>query len=181
MFLLNGKKIHDRGFEAGEYRCPPGWIALATPEERAAVGITEVPDPIWPDQRFYTAVENADGSLTVTAKPLAGIKQAKISELKQAREAAAQADVTVAGKVFPADKDYQFLVSSMAARAARGKPLPGELRGVDGTPVALTAALLGQIEDAIVAQVEASWGRFWTRVDAVKAAADVAGVEAVTW
>jgi len=32
---------------------PANWLRLATPEERAAIGITEVPDPAPYDQRFY--------------------------------------------------------------------------------------------------------------------------------
>jgi hypothetical protein len=32
---------------------PANWLRLASPEERAAIGITEVPDPAPYDQRFY--------------------------------------------------------------------------------------------------------------------------------
>ncbi len=32
---------------------PANWLRLATVEDRAAIGITEVPDPIPVDQRFY--------------------------------------------------------------------------------------------------------------------------------
>jgi hypothetical protein len=91
MFLLNGKKIQDRGFEAGEYRYPPGWIALASPEERAAIGITEVPDPIRPDSRYFDAVENEDGSLTVTPKPAEKVIAYLQSLVQNHLDAAAQA------------------------------------------------------------------------------------------
>ena len=37
---------------------PANWIRLASPEERAAIGIVEVPDPEWYDQRFYWGVDN---------------------------------------------------------------------------------------------------------------------------
>jgi hypothetical protein len=37
---------------------PSNWLYLASPEERAAIGITEEPDPPTYDQRFYWGVGN---------------------------------------------------------------------------------------------------------------------------
>jgi hypothetical protein len=56
MFILNGKPLAlDRAFTTEDGRqFPANWLRLATPEERAAVGITEEPDPVVNyDQRFY--------------------------------------------------------------------------------------------------------------------------------
>jgi len=55
MFLLNGKPISpDVAFTTPDgTQFPANWLRLATPEERAAIGITEVPDPAPYDQRFY--------------------------------------------------------------------------------------------------------------------------------
>ena len=56
MFVLNGNRLPlDVSFEAGDTMFPANWLRLASPEERAAIGITEVPDPPSPyyDQRFY--------------------------------------------------------------------------------------------------------------------------------
>ena len=55
MFLLNGKPISpDVAFTTPDgTQYPANWLRLATPEERAAIGITEVPDPAPYDQRFY--------------------------------------------------------------------------------------------------------------------------------
>ena len=56
MFVLNGNRLPlDVAFEAGDTMFPANWLRLASPEERAAIGITEVPDPPSPyyDQRFY--------------------------------------------------------------------------------------------------------------------------------
>lgn len=55
MFLLNGKPISpDVAFTTPDgTQYPNNWLRLATPEERAAIGITEVPDPASYDQRFY--------------------------------------------------------------------------------------------------------------------------------
>jgi hypothetical protein len=55
MFLLNGKPISlDAAFTTEDgTQYPANWLRLATVEDREAIGITEVPDPIPVDQRFY--------------------------------------------------------------------------------------------------------------------------------
>ena len=55
MFLLDGKPLSPdvafTGSDGTQY--PANWLRLASPEERAAIGITEVLDPAYYDQRFY--------------------------------------------------------------------------------------------------------------------------------
>lgn len=56
MFILNGKPLAlDCAFKTEDgTQFPANWLRLASPEEREAVGITEVPDPVTAyDQRFY--------------------------------------------------------------------------------------------------------------------------------
>ena len=56
MFILNGKPLaSDVAFTDPEtgIQYPANWLRLSTPEERKAIGITEVPDPPYYDQRFY--------------------------------------------------------------------------------------------------------------------------------
>ena len=54
MFILDGKPLApDVAFTHAGIQYPANWLRLASPEERAAVGITEVPDPAPYDQRFY--------------------------------------------------------------------------------------------------------------------------------
>ena len=54
MFQLNGNPISlDTGFTLDGTSYPANWIRLASPAERAAIGITEVADPIRADDRFY--------------------------------------------------------------------------------------------------------------------------------
>lgn len=64
MFLLNGKPLAlDVAFTDAEgIQRPANWLRLATVEERAAIGITEVADPAPYDQRFYWGYD-ADGEL----------------------------------------------------------------------------------------------------------------------
>ena len=60
MFLLNGVTLPtDAGFidPATGIQYPANWLRLASPEDRAAIGITEAPDPAWYDQRFYWSPE----------------------------------------------------------------------------------------------------------------------------
>lgn len=57
MFMLNGKPLPvDVPFECNEISYPANWIRLASAEERAAIGITEVADPENYDDRFYWGV-----------------------------------------------------------------------------------------------------------------------------
>ncbi len=60
MFLLNGSPISlDSPFTTPEgTQYPSNWIRLASPEERIAIGITEAPDPIPYDDRFYWGPDN---------------------------------------------------------------------------------------------------------------------------
>lgn len=55
MFLLNGKPLSpDVAFTTPDgTQYPANWLRLASPAEREAIGITEVPDPPSYDQRFY--------------------------------------------------------------------------------------------------------------------------------
>jgi hypothetical protein len=63
MFILNGNAISpDVPFEHDGIRYPANWLRLASPEERLAIGITEVPDPAVWDQRFYWGYD-AEGNL----------------------------------------------------------------------------------------------------------------------
>lgn len=60
MFLLNGVTLPiDACFTdpATGIQYPANWLRLASPEDRAAIGITEAPDPVWYDQRFYWGPE----------------------------------------------------------------------------------------------------------------------------
>lgn len=54
MFVADGKVIPlDRPFNLGDLQYPANWLRLSTEAEKAAVGITWVPDPKPVDTRFY--------------------------------------------------------------------------------------------------------------------------------
>lgn len=55
MFILNGNPLAiDRAFTTDDgIQYPKNWLRLASPEQRAAIGITEQSDPPSWDQRYY--------------------------------------------------------------------------------------------------------------------------------
>ena len=88
MFLLNGKRLPEGvAFEdAKGNKYPPQWLNQTTIEQKNAIGITEVADPILVDTRFYwdanlpKALEDKleeDGSTTQ------GLKTQFINQVKQ--------------------------------------------------------------------------------------------------
>ena len=79
MFLLNGTPIQiDAPFTANDINYPPGWIRFSTPEARLAVGITEVPDPVRKDDRFWWIDEHNNA----TPKDLAELKTQWVAQTK---------------------------------------------------------------------------------------------------
>lgn len=76
MLLLNGIKFNpNTPFEVDGVQYPSNWFATASVEEKTALGITEVPDAVRPDDRFFYVEENADGTFTSTPKDLTPIKE----------------------------------------------------------------------------------------------------------
>lgn len=56
MFMLDNRPLAlDVPFTHAEIQYPANWLRLSSPEERAAIGITEVADPVPHDDRFYWA------------------------------------------------------------------------------------------------------------------------------
>jgi hypothetical protein len=76
MFLLDGKPLSpDVAFVTADgTQYPANWLRLASPEERAAIGITEAPEPESYDQRFYWGPGNP--------KDLAGLKDSWTTQVK---------------------------------------------------------------------------------------------------
>jgi hypothetical protein len=54
MFMIDNRPLAlDVAFTHAEIQYPANWLRLASPEERAAIGITEVADPVPHDDRFW--------------------------------------------------------------------------------------------------------------------------------
>ena len=59
MLLLDGKPLsYDRAFTHEGIQYPANWLRLSSWEEKSAIGITEIADPPYYDQRFYWGVDN---------------------------------------------------------------------------------------------------------------------------
>ena len=97
MFVLDGRQLPlDTPFEHDGTSYPANWLRLATPEERAAIGITEIVDQPRPDDRFYWVGQNDDGSYTATPKDLDMVRGMLVSQVKE----------TCASMLAPTDYKY---------------------------------------------------------------------------
>ena len=86
MFILDGKILQlDVAFEHDGVQYAANWLRLASAEDRAAIGIEEVPIQPRPDDRFYY-VEGpslVDGSWTAIPKDLDMLKKTWSEQFKQ--------------------------------------------------------------------------------------------------
>jgi hypothetical protein len=78
MFLLNGNRLPEgTAFkDANGNQYPANWLNLSTEEEKNAVGITWVADPVRADDRFYW-----DGDVN-NPKDLVGLKTQFVAQTK---------------------------------------------------------------------------------------------------
>jgi len=73
MFLLNGTPLGiDSPFTYNDTQYPSNWLRLASQAERAAIGITEVADAPWYDDRYYWGVDNPKQLEDITVTPEEG-------------------------------------------------------------------------------------------------------------
>jgi hypothetical protein len=84
-FILDGRFLPlDTPFEHNGIQYPNNWLRLASPEARANIGITEVPDQPRPDDRFYwVSGPNANGDYTAIPKDLPTLKATWSAQFKQ--------------------------------------------------------------------------------------------------
>jgi len=84
MFILDGKPLSpDRAFTHAGIQYPANWLRLSSPEERAAIGITEEPDAPYYDQRFYWGVGNPKDHTQLVEQWVGQTKQTAASFLSQ--------------------------------------------------------------------------------------------------
>lgn len=77
MFLIDGKPLPiDTPFTHNGIQYPANWLRLTSLEEKEAIGITEVPDPVRADDRFYW-----NGDIT-NPKDIDQVKAMLISQVK---------------------------------------------------------------------------------------------------
>ena len=81
MFVLDGKPLAlDRAFEHNGIKYPSQWLRLASPEDRAALGIIEQAPELVYDQRFYWGY---DENNSLIPKDLDQLKEQWTAEQKR--------------------------------------------------------------------------------------------------
>lgn len=126
MFLLNGNRLPEGTsfYDANGVQYGSGWLNQATEEQKAAIGITWVADPVRADDRFYwdgninnpkalaDVTETVDGKEYVTK----GLKSNFIAQTKQtAGSLLAQTDWYVVRK---AERNVDIPANVVTKRAA---------------------------------------------------------------
>lgn len=78
MFLINGQRLQEGTVfkDADGTTYPPNWLNQSTEEQKAAIGITWVTDPVRADDRFYW-----DGDIN-NPKDLDGLKSQFVAQVK---------------------------------------------------------------------------------------------------
>ena len=112
MFLLNGQRLQEgtvfKDAEGNTY--PPNWLNQSTEEQKAAIGITWVADPIRADDRFYW-----DGDIN-NPKDLDVLKTYHVAQVKDtAGKLLSQTDWTIIRK---AERNIDIPDDVAAKRAA---------------------------------------------------------------
>lgn len=139
MFLLNNQPLQiDTAFSHNGVNYPQNWLRLATPQDRAAIGITEAAEPAWYDDRFYWGVDNP--------KDLDGLKTQWTDQVKDtASKLLAATDWMVIRKV---ERNIDIPAETVTYRAA-------VLAECDRLVAAIAAA--SNVEDLITAVSNQSW------------------------
>ena len=125
MFLLNKIKVHqDIQRTIGDVQYPAGWFSHDV-EARAKVGMTEVPDPVRPDDNIYISVENPDGSYTSTPRTAEDLAARQINaNTEKAKSVRATRDTLIAAT------DWTQCADISAAVASKWAPYRKALRDV---------------------------------------------------
>lgn len=114
MFMLNGQPLGlDSAFTTQDgTQYPANWLRLASPDEKAAIGITELNDPEPYDDRFYWGPGNPKDLEQVRSMLASQVRQAAYSML-------APTDYKLVRKVETGeDVDQATLDARTAVRAA---------------------------------------------------------------
>jgi len=123
MFQLDNKPLAlDVPFTHDGIQYPANWLRLASPEERAAIGVTEVADPERYDDRFYWGVDNP--------KDLTDLKKNWSAQVKDTtNKLLAQTDWMVIRKV---ERDVAIPAETVTYRAAVLSECDRLLAAIDG-------------------------------------------------
>lgn len=172
MFLRDGKQVYDTGFNHQDLTYPPGWIALATADERAALGIIEAPEP-------PSSLHTWDGSgwvldVAAAASYLQDRRTTRLAAINTERDRREEAGFPYRGQILDSTPRsvQRITAAALAAQAALAagqsfslewtcadnSTLTLDAGGVSGMPVALAqhAAALHAHARSLKAAVDAA-------------------------
>lgn len=117
MFMRNGQRISlDRELTLVAWQDDAGQdITVTYPTAslrnaglQAELGITEVPDPVRPDDRLYFVTQHDDGTFSSTPRPIEHVTQPMWDRILAQRDAVSAGGVRVAGHWFHTDLDSRI-------------------------------------------------------------------------
>jgi hypothetical protein len=164
MYVLNGQPIApDTPFAHDGVNYPSNWIALSSPEEKEAIGLTEVDEEPKPDEFYNLVLADPDnpGQWVVTPFTPEEMKPrlAQYSRMQRDYRELAGIEHMVAGKVrlIPTDPATRSTFFDFRVVISRPGPVPPtvyDFRGMDGgevvtVPEAQVLAIEQKMEDRI--------------------------------
>lgn len=173
MFMRNGQRISlDRDLVVVVGQDEDGQDITATYPAaslrnaglQAELGITEVADPVRPDERRFFVTQNEDGTFTTTPRPIDQVIHPVWERIQSQRDAVSAGGVLVAGQWFHTDLDSRIryvgllrITDAMKAGGARGSDTvvnpttndPILWKVMDGSRVPLTVQTVDDIFAAV--------------------------------
>lgn len=155
MFMKDGKPISlVNGMIVDDVQL----VLPISPERLAELGITEVPDPVRPDDRFYWVTQNEDGTYTATPKDRSITDGLVWEQIKAVRDQRKGGGVKV--KVGGVDKWFRSDDASRIQQMAlvmMGANIPANLqwKTLDGSFVTMTQAVAQSVFAAAAASDQA--------------------------
>jgi hypothetical protein len=155
---------------------------LTNPVVRAALGITEIPDPERKDPRFYFVTETDDAPYVVnTPRPIGSVKDDICQQIRDHRDTLMlEGGVLVEGSWFHSDthsKLQQLALVNLGANLPEGL----QWKTMDGSFVTMTPQLAIDIFLAQVAQEQAVFAKSEAEQAAVNALTSVDDIAAYDW
>lgn len=147
--------------------------SLLCAETRAQYGITEEPDPVRGDDRYFW--NTSDGPI---AKDLETLKSIKLTELADARYTAEVGGIEIAGAQIKTDRESQAQLSAAFASLSGGLIPDTPWKSVDGW-VQVTLEGITPIAQAVAVHVRACFAWEQSQQEALQALVDAGDIEAV--
>ena len=134
MFILNNRKV---SIDTPVTHNGVTYPNLRDPVTRDKLGVTEVPDPVYPDPDLFYWTENEDGTLAITPKSEEQVAQIMLAKAKQKRTADIQniEVTTAAGNTFDGDEVAQGRMTRAALVMEDTDTLPWVLSNNSVVPV----------------------------------------------